>query len=282
MKLQLVAPRQGLAWVRRAFQVFVPPAARLRGAVRGLPVRVPAARPDPARRHDRPARAAARRLAAVHDREPPRRRGRTADAGAIVELRPAGRARLLALLKLGIAYGASTSSSSGSPACSTAARSMRFFDLAARREDDARIGRRARSPIRACSSACCCACVFAGALSIPFWHAPALVYWGGQGWAKSLFFSTVALWRNKGAFALYGLGWLALWHAAARDRQHRRRPVRTAALHARRDAADAGLLDRVLRQPLVHVRRLLRRGRRRPRRRATTSGLHRLLTKGSP
>ena len=34
---------------------------------------------------------------------------------------------------------------------------------------------------------------------------------GGQSWAKSLFFSTVALWRNKGAFAVYGLGWVALW-----------------------------------------------------------------------
>ena len=48
----------------------------------------------------------------------------------------------------------------------------------------------------------------AGLLSVPFWHAPALVYWGAQGWAKSLFFSTVAIWRNKGAFAVYGLGWI--------------------------------------------------------------------------
>jgi hypothetical protein len=47
-------------------------------------------------------------------------------------------------------------------------------------------------------------------LSIPFWHAPALVFWGGQGWAKSLFFSTVAIWRNKGAFAIYGLVWIGL------------------------------------------------------------------------
>ena len=53
--------------------------------------------------------------------------------------------------------------------------------------------------------------LFAGALSIPFWHAPALVHWGRQNWAKSLFFSSVALWRNKGAFGLYGAAWLALW-----------------------------------------------------------------------
>ncbi len=42
-------------------------------------------------------------------------------------------------------------------------------------------------------------------LSLPFWHAPALVYWGGQSPAKALFFSTVACWRNKWAFAVYGL-----------------------------------------------------------------------------
>ncbi|MBX3622346.1 MAG: hypothetical protein KF891_20465 [Rhizobacter sp.] len=47
--------------------------------------------------------------------------------------------------------------------------------------------------------------VSAGLLSMPFWHAPALVHWGGQTAGKALFFSTVACWRNKGAFALYAL-----------------------------------------------------------------------------
>ena len=49
---------------------------------------------------------------------------------------------------------------------------------------------------------------FAGAaalLSLPFWHAPALVYWGGQSVGKAMFFSTVACWRNRWAFAVYGL-----------------------------------------------------------------------------
>jgi hypothetical protein len=45
-------------------------------------------------------------------------------------------------------------------------------------------------------------------LSVPFWHAPALVHWGGQGVAQALFTSTLALWRAKGAFALYSLAWL--------------------------------------------------------------------------
>lgn len=44
-------------------------------------------------------------------------------------------------------------------------------------------------------------------MSVPFWHAPALVHWGHQGAWQALFSSTMALWRAKGAFTLYGLGW---------------------------------------------------------------------------
>lgn len=44
-------------------------------------------------------------------------------------------------------------------------------------------------------------------ISIPFWHAPALIHWGGLPAGKAVFFSTVACWRNRGAFAMYGLGW---------------------------------------------------------------------------
>ncbi len=47
----------------------------------------------------------------------------------------------------------------------------------------------------------------AAALSLPFWHAPALVHWGGLGASKALFFSSVACWRNKGAFTVYALTW---------------------------------------------------------------------------
>jgi hypothetical protein len=49
-----------------------------------------------------------------------------------------------------------------------------------------------------------------GLLSVLFWHAPALVYWGGQGCAQALFSSSVACWRNKGAFLIYSLSWVAL------------------------------------------------------------------------
>jgi hypothetical protein len=54
------------------------------------------------------------------------------------------------------------------------------------------------------------AIVGATLLSVPFWHAPALVYWGGQGVGQALFSSTLAVWRAKGAFLIYALSWTAL------------------------------------------------------------------------
>jgi len=47
------------------------------------------------------------------------------------------------------------------------------------------------------------------AMSIPFWHAPALVWWGGHGVWQALFSSTIGVWRAKGAYFVYGLAWLA-------------------------------------------------------------------------
>lgn len=51
-------------------------------------------------------------------------------------------------------------------------------------------------------------------VSVPFWHAPALVLWGEQGAMQSLFSSTLAVWRAKGAFTVYSLAWAALVLAA--------------------------------------------------------------------
>ena len=50
----------------------------------------------------------------------------------------------------------------------------------------------------------------AALLSLPFWHAPALVYWQGQGVGQALFSSTLAVWRCKGAFFAYSLAWAAV------------------------------------------------------------------------
>ena len=55
------------------------------------------------------------------------------------------------------------------------------------------------------------------ALSVPFWHAAALVHWAGQGALQALFSSSVAVWRARGAFIVYMTGWAltALGLAAA-------------------------------------------------------------------
>ena len=47
-------------------------------------------------------------------------------------------------------------------------------------------------------------------LAVPFWHAPALVHWAGQGPGQALFSSTLAVWRSKGAFLVYSLAWAGL------------------------------------------------------------------------
>lgn len=52
--------------------------------------------------------------------------------------------------------------------------------------------------------------VGASLLSVPFWHAPALVHWGSQSAGQSLFSSTLAVWRNKGAFLVYALVWAGI------------------------------------------------------------------------
>ena len=210
MKLQLVAPRQGLVWVKQAFRVFarqplgfaalfaaclfvflllglipligtvallvLPPAGSLLFMI------------------------ASRRVG----------EGKHAMPGAIVELASAGRSRLLELLKLGLAYAAATFVVFWIAGILDGGTLEAFLESlpdtkttpesAAVRVTDPRL-----------QLGLILRLLFAGMLSIPFWHAPALVHWGRQNWAKSLFFSSVALWRNKGAFGLYGASWLALW-----------------------------------------------------------------------
>ncbi len=47
-------------------------------------------------------------------------------------------------------------------------------------------------------------------VSIPLWYVPALVQWGGQGVAQAMFSSVVAIWRTKGAFATFLIGWFVV------------------------------------------------------------------------
>jgi hypothetical protein len=42
-----------------------------------------------------------------------------------------------------------------------------------------------------------------------FWFAPVLTAWHGVPPIKAMFFSLVTCWRNRGAFIVYGLLWLA-------------------------------------------------------------------------
>ena len=47
-----------------------------------------------------------------------------------------------------------------------------------------------------------------------FWHAPALVHWHGVSPGKSVFFSLMACWANKGAMLLFMAGWVGVFAAA--------------------------------------------------------------------
>lgn len=43
------------------------------------------------------------------------------------------------------------------------------------------------------------------------WYAPMLVAWHGLPPGKAIFFSVVAVWRNRSAFAVYIAGWMSVW-----------------------------------------------------------------------
>lgn len=211
VKLQQVAPRQGAAWVRKGFQVFgrqplgfasLLAACLFASLLFGLVPLVGSI----ATLVLAPAGSLLFMIGSRRVGE-----GQTAMPAAIVDLVTADRRRLIALLKLGLAYAATTFFffwladvlDGGALASFFAslkdAKTTADTEAAALRVADARVqfGLMLRLG-------------FLGLLSIAFWHAPALVFWGAQGWAKSLFFSSVAIWRNKGAFALYSLVWLAL------------------------------------------------------------------------
>ena len=48
-------------------------------------------------------------------------------------------------------------------------------------------------------------------LALLFWHAPALVHWHGVSPVKSLFFSFLACWQNKGAMLVFFVGWVGVF-----------------------------------------------------------------------
>jgi hypothetical protein len=216
MKLLRAEPGDGIVWIRRAFQVFLQQPFALAGlfslgalavyAVSWIPVIGGALLPVLA-----PAGALVFMIATCRAAA-----GERPLPGAFSTLLAAGRPRLLELLKLGFAYLAAIVAA------------MLIFKAI---EGDApptwmeAVSSAASSPSSSASSPTAPAPPLPDArllfssllqlvllilLAVPFWHAPALVFWGRQGWAKSLFFSTMAIWRNRGAFAVYGLGWFGL------------------------------------------------------------------------
>jgi hypothetical protein len=209
MKFILVPSREGLVWVRRGFQVFFRQPlgfaslfatcafvffVLLRLPFVGEPILLVLA----------PLGSLlfmiASRRSAAGERPLP---------GAFVDLSAGDRTRLMGLLKLGLAYLvaallaillitavegdalASFMEASGNPQTTPEATTAQLADPRLQAGLLLRLG-------------------LGAILSVPFWHAPGLVFWGAQSWAKALFFSTVAIWRNKGAFAIYGLVWIGL------------------------------------------------------------------------
>ena len=187
MKFLSVPPGEGVAWVRRAFQAFFRQPFGFAGLFAAcaliffglviIPVAGEAALVVLAPIGTLVFMIAARRTAA----------GERPMPGAFVDLLAPPRTRLVPLLKLGLVYLVAVSNPQTTPEQSAA----RLADPRLQFGFLLRIG-------------------LGVLLSVPFWHAPGLVWWGGQGWAKALFFSTVAIWRNKGAFAVYGLVWIGI------------------------------------------------------------------------
>ena len=209
MKLLQVAPSQGTVWVRKGFQVFgrqplgfasLFAAGLFMSLLLGIiPVLGSIATLALAPAVSLVFMIASRRVGA----------GQAAMPGAIVELVTAGRSRLVALLKLGLVYVAATFLLFWLASVLDGGALASFFATLT----DAKMAKTAAARVTepGVQFGLLLHLFVLGALSIAFWHAPALIFWGDPGWAKSLFFSSVALWRNKGAFAVYSLVWLALF-----------------------------------------------------------------------
>lgn len=52
-------------------------------------------------------------------------------------------------------------------------------------------------------------------VQMAMWYAPLFVAWHRVPPVKSLFFSLLAVWRNRGAFLVYGIGWFAIAFAGS-------------------------------------------------------------------
>ena len=209
MRLLTVPPRQGTAWVRQGFAAFVrQPLAfsvlfALFMAALFVTMVVPVIGPL--------LLLAALPLATLGFMVATRAAvaGQPVTPRAFAEPLAQGRPRVVAMLQLGVAYAvASAIGVTVSGWIDGGALEEAMDALATANGNPVEAGRRFADP--RVELGLVARLAVAALLAVPFWHAPALVHWGGQGVAQSLFSSTVAIWRNKGAFAVYALAWTGL------------------------------------------------------------------------
>ncbi len=202
MKLNVVPPRTGLAWVRLGVRTFMRQPLALSGlffmytalvvVVSQLPLLgplvggllVPAATLG--------------LMAASAEADS----GRFPMPGVLFSAFRAGRQRLRAMLVLGLVY-------AGGSLLATGLATL----LAGAPTAPATPPTPAGDAVNPLDGATVLALALHMPLFMLFWHAPALVHWHGISPAKSLFFSAVAVLRNLGAHLVYGLGWMALFLA---------------------------------------------------------------------
>lgn len=209
MKLQIVSPARGATWVRQGFAVFFKQPLAFAAVFAGLMLAlfVFALLPYLGSL----LLLAGLPLATLSFMIATRRatQGRSPLPAAFLEPVQSGRARLLTLAQLGAAYAASTFLIMWlSDVADGGALDALLKSLGDTKTPPEQIVERIRDP--QLQFGMMLRVGLASLVSLPFWHAPALSHWSGVGASKALFFSLVACWRNKGAFAVYALTWLGV------------------------------------------------------------------------
>lgn len=206
LKLQIVPPRQGALWVRQGFAVFFQRPLAFAALFTGflffglVALLVPGVGPL--------LLLASLPLVSLGFMLATQRalQGQTPGPAVFAEPLRGGRERRIALLQMGLAYAVASVAIIW---LSDWADGGKFEALqgamASGRDDAEAIGALLGDP--QLQFGLLLRFGLASLLSLPFWHAPALVHWGDPGVAKALFFSAMACWRNLGAFTVYGLAW---------------------------------------------------------------------------
>jgi hypothetical protein len=195
MKLNVVPPRTGLAWVRLGIRTFWRQPLALSGlffmytAVVMLIARIPVAGPLVAGLLVPAATLGLMAATAEADR------GRFPHPTVMVSAFRAGRQRAKAMLVLGIVYTA------GSLLITELGSLVPAAPLA-----DASAPAQQQLDVRTLVTLALHTPLF-----LMLWFAPALVHWHGITPGKSLFFSAVACWRNFGALVVFGLAWMGVF-----------------------------------------------------------------------